>query len=52
MDWNEGAHAKPHFHARCPGAAASIAPDGTLIAGSLPSRALSLVAERAQLHRD
>jgi hypothetical protein len=52
MYWNEGAHAKPHFHARCPGAAASIALDGTLIAGSLPSRALSLVAERAQLHRD
>jgi hypothetical protein len=34
MYWNEGAHARPHFHARYAGRAASIDLDGELIAGS------------------
>lgn len=52
MYWNEGAHARPHFHARYAGQAASVALDGELIAGSLPTRALSLVSEWARLHHD
>jgi len=50
MYWNEGVHARPHFHARYGGQAASIAIDGELIAGSLPNRALVLVNEWARLH--
>ena len=52
MYWNEGAHARPHFHARYAGQAASIDFAGELIAGSLPRRALALVAEWAALHQD
>lgn len=52
MYWNEGAHARPHFHARYGGRAASVALDGELIAGSLPNRALALVTEWARLHHD
>lgn len=37
MYWNEGAHARPHFHARYAGRVASISLDGELIAGSLPT---------------
>jgi hypothetical protein len=51
MYWNEAHHARPHFHARYAGKAASIDLDGNLIAGSLPRRAQALVAERARLHR-
>ena len=50
MYWNEGPHARPHFHARYGGRAASIDFDGNLIAGSLPTRALTLVSEWASLH--
>jgi hypothetical protein len=52
MYWNEGTHARPHFHARYAGLAASIDFAGELIAGSLPRRALTLVAEWAALHYD
>lgn len=52
MYWNEGAHSRPHFHARYSGHAASIDFAGELIAGSLPRRALALAAEWAGLHRD
>lgn len=52
MYWNEGAHARPHFHARYAGQAASIDFAGELIAGSLAPRALALVAEWATLHHD
>lgn len=52
MYWNEGQHARPHFHARYAGQAASIDLDGAVIAGSLPRRALLLVTEWARLHRD
>jgi hypothetical protein len=45
MYWNEGAHARPHFHARYAGSVASIDFDGNAIAGSLPRRALALVNE-------
>ena len=51
MYWNEGVHARPHFHARYAGEVASIGIDGELIAGSLPPRALGLVTEWARLHR-
>jgi hypothetical protein len=32
MYWNEGAHARPHFHARYAGQAASIDFEGEVIA--------------------
>jgi hypothetical protein len=52
MYWNEGAHARPHFHARYADRAASVDFDGKLVAGELPRRALALVAEWAALHHD
>jgi hypothetical protein len=52
MYWNEGAHARPHFHARYQDEAASVDLTGDVIAGSLPPRALSLVGEWAVLHHD
>ena len=52
MYWNEGTHASPHFHARYAGRVASVALDGAVIAGSLPRRALVLVAEWAALHQE
>ncbi|MGH2714080.1 MAG: DUF4160 domain-containing protein [Thermoleophilaceae bacterium] len=51
MYWNEAHHARPHFHARYGGQAASIDLNGNVIAGSLPRRAQALVAEWARLHR-
>jgi Domain of unknown function (DUF4160) len=52
MYWNEDAHARPHFHARYAGRAASIDLNGQVIAGSLPRRAVALIAEWAALHSD
>ena len=52
MYWNEGIHARPHFHARYAGHAASVDFDGEVIAGDLPRRALALVAEWAALHQE
>lgn len=52
MYWNEGAHARPHFHARYAGEVASVDFDGDVIAGSLPHRARALVVEWAVLHRE
>jgi hypothetical protein len=52
MYWDEGEHARPHFHARYAGEAASIDLAGDVIAGSLPRRALALVGEWAGLHRE
>lgn len=52
MYWDEGHHARPHFHARYGGQQASIAFDGEVLAGQLPRRALSFVAEWAALHLD
>jgi hypothetical protein len=51
MYWNEAHHARPHFHARYAGQAASVDLDGNVIAGALPRRAQTLVAEWARLHR-
>ena len=50
--WNEGVHARPHFHARYAGQAASVGFSGELIAGSLPRGALALLTEWAALHED
>ncbi|HST15883.1 MAG TPA: DUF4160 domain-containing protein [Gaiellaceae bacterium] len=52
MYWNEGVHARPHFHARYAGQVASVDLDGGLLAGALPNRALALVTEWARLHQD
>jgi hypothetical protein len=52
MYWNEGAHARPHFHARDAGQAASVDFNGNVIAGSIPRRALALVMEWAALRHD
>jgi hypothetical protein len=37
MFWNGAHHARPHFHARYDGHAASVALDGQIIAGELPA---------------
>jgi Domain of unknown function (DUF4160) len=42
----------PHFHARYAGQVASVDFAGAVIAGSLPRRALMLVAEWAALHEN
>ena len=52
MHWDEGPHARPHFHARYAGSKASVALDGDVIAGWLPPRALRLVREWAAEHAD
>jgi len=52
MYWNEGIHARPHFHARYAGQTASVDFDGTVIVGALPPRALTLVTEWTALHGD
>ena len=48
----EGVNARPHFHARYQDHAASIDLAGEVIAGSLPARALRLVAEWTDLRHD
>jgi hypothetical protein len=46
-------HPPPHFHARYGGEEAVIAiATGEVVAGSLPGRALRLVREWTQMHRD
>jgi len=52
MYWQERDHPIPHFHAEYAGERASLAVDGTLLAGALPHRALRLILEWAQLHED
>lgn len=52
MYWRERDHPIPHFHAEYAGQRVSIAVDGTVLAGAIPARALRLVREWAQLHRD
>lgn len=52
MFWDEAHHRRPHFHAEYGGSVASIALDGTVLAGSLPGRQLRLVREWARLHHD
>ena len=50
MYWREQHHPVPHFHAQYAGQQASIALDGAVLGGSLPTRALRLVREWAALH--
>jgi Domain of unknown function (DUF4160) len=45
MYWDERDHQVPHFHAEYGGQVASIALDGSIIAGALPPRARRLVRE-------
>jgi hypothetical protein len=52
MFWDERGHQVPHFHAEYAGDLASIAVDGTLLAGTLPTRQLRLVREWAQAHQE
>lgn len=52
MYWDERDHPIAHFHAEYAGKYASIAFDGTLLAGSLPTRALRLIQDWAPLHQD
>ncbi len=52
MYWDERDHPVAHFHAEYAGKYASIALDGTLLAGSLPARALRLIQDWVPLHRD
>jgi hypothetical protein len=48
-----GDHPPPHFHARYSGDAAKVEiASGAVIAGSLPGRALRLVREWIEEHRD
>lgn len=47
---NYNDHEPAHFHARYAGTSASIALDGRVLAGSLPSRALVMVQDWAQIH--
>ncbi len=50
MFWDESGHQTPHFHAAYSGYRASLSLDGTILAGSLPPRALKLVQRWASLH--
>jgi hypothetical protein len=52
MFWNERDHPVAHFHAEYAEHKASIAIDGTVLAGSLPARQLRLVREWARLHEE
>jgi hypothetical protein len=52
MYWNERDHPVTHFHAYHAGRRASVSVDGTLLAGSLESRALHLVRDWARLRHD
>jgi hypothetical protein len=45
-------HPPPHFHAMYGEFEAQVAFDGTILNGSLPRRAASLVAEWTRLHSD
>ena len=48
-----GDHPPPHFHARYGGHAAKVEiASGEIIAGALPARAMRLVREWVELHRD
>jgi Domain of unknown function (DUF4160) len=50
MFWND--HAPPHFHAGCVGQDGDIMTLEVLQGGSLKRRALGLVLDWAELHRD
>jgi hypothetical protein len=52
MYWNVRDHPIAHFHAEYDGHSASVAIDGTILAGNLPPRAASLVRRWARLHHE
>lgn len=52
MYWDEGSHQAPHFHAGHGANEASVAFDGTILAGSLSARDSRLVRDWALLHQD
>jgi Domain of unknown function (DUF4160) len=52
MFWDERAHQIPHFHATYGGRRASLGLDGSVLAGSLPPRALRLARTWASRHQD
>jgi hypothetical protein len=52
MYWNERDHPVPHFHAEAGEHSAAIDLDGEILGGTLPPRALRLVREWAELHRE
>lgn len=52
MFTNEGTHFVRHFHAVYGGYEASVAFDGTVLAGELPRRQLKLVQKWAALHQN
>ena len=52
MYWNERDHPVAHFHAYHAGRRASVALDGTVLAGSLEPRALQFVREWARLRSE
>ena len=52
MYWDEGAHARPHFHAHHAGLRASVDLDGHVIAGDIDREALRLVQSWVELHRN
>ena len=52
MFWNERDHPVPHFHAEYGEHRASVDVYGELLAGRLPPRALRLVREWTEIHRD
>jgi Domain of unknown function (DUF4160) len=52
MYWNERDHPVAHFHAYHAGRRASVAVDGTVLAGSLEPRALQFVREWARLRSE
>lgn len=52
MYWNERDHPVPHFHAEYSEHKASVDVHGELLAGTLPPRALRLVREWTDLHRE
>lgn len=52
MYWNERDHPVPHFHAEYGDDAAAVDLNGEILGGALPPRALRLVRDWAQLHRE
>lgn len=51
MYWDEGSHQEPHFHAEHGDYAASVALDGSVVAGALSARDARLVRQWALLHQ-
>jgi hypothetical protein len=52
MYYDEGVHQRPHFHVQRGDESASVAFDGTLLAGALSNRTLRQVQDWAALHQE